>query len=141
MSGTATGFRIDGLDHLVLTVGSVERTVAFYTRVLGMRVEAVPQRPTALHFGSQKINIHQAGREFEPKARHPTRGGGDFCLLTAAPIEQVIAHLAACEVPVELGPVRREGGCGPMTSVYFRDPDDNLVEVARPDSWQPQPGA
>ncbi len=123
---------IDGLDHVVLTVGSVERSVAFYTRILGMRVERQPGRPTALHFGSQKFNIHQAGQEFEPKALRPTAGGGDFCLLTALPSAEVAARLAAFGVAVELGPVAREGACGPMMSVYFRDPDDNLVEVATP---------
>jgi len=123
---------IDGLDHLVLTVGSVERTVAFYSGVLGMRAERQPGRPVSLHFGKQKFNIHQAGQEFEPKARHPTPGGGDFCLLTAMPIERVVAALTAAGVAIETGPVPRHGACGPMTSVYFRDPDDNLVEVARP---------
>lgn len=124
---------IDGLDHLVLTVQSVDRTVAFYTGILGMRVERRTGRPTALHFGAQKFNIHQAGREFEPKARLPTPGGGDFCLLTAMPIDRVVAALERAGVTIEVGPVAREGACGPMISVYFRDPDGNLVEVARPD--------
>lgn len=129
---TGDSLVIDGLDHVVLTVGSVDRTVDFYTRILGMRVERQAGRPTALHFGSQKFNIHQAGREFEPKALNPTPGGGDFCLLTRSPSAEVARRLERLGVTIELGPVARDGACGPMTSVYFRDPDDNLVEVATP---------
>ncbi|MEQ8348511.1 MAG: VOC family protein [Sneathiellaceae bacterium] len=129
---TGDSIAIDGLDHLVLTVGSVDRTVDFYTRILGMRVQRQAGRPTALHFGSQKFNIHQAGQEFEPKARHPTPGGGDLCLLTRLASDEVVRRLERQGVRIELGPVERDGACGPMTSVYFRDPDDNLVEVATP---------
>jgi catechol 2,3-dioxygenase-like lactoylglutathione lyase family enzyme len=122
---------IAGIDHVVLTVRSIEATCAFYEQVLGMGRLVSPGRPTALGFGTQKINLHEAGRTFEPKAAAPTPGSGDFCLITEWPLEEVRAHLAACGVTLELGPVEREGARGPMTSLYFRDPDGNLVEVSR----------
>lgn len=121
---------IAGIDHFVLTVRSVEATCAFYQRVLGMRRLDEPNRPTALLFGSQKINLHEAGRSFEPKAKAPTPGSGDFCLVAAAPLAEVQASLEANGVAIEVGPVRRIGARGPMMSVYFRDPDGNLVEVS-----------
>jgi catechol 2,3-dioxygenase-like lactoylglutathione lyase family enzyme len=126
-------FAIDRIDHLVLTVRDLEASLRFYRRAIGARVVPPPGGlgPTAIAFGRQKINIHVAGKEFEPKATLPTVGAGDFCLITEAPIEAVVQHLAACGVAVELGPVPRWGALGPMTSVYFRDPDGNLVEVAR----------
>jgi catechol 2,3-dioxygenase-like lactoylglutathione lyase family enzyme len=124
---------IDRIDHFVLTVRDLAASVGFYERVLGARV--VPGKPgrgpTAVHFGRQKINIHEKGREFEPKATHPTVGAGDFCLITETPMPEVVRHLARCGVALEVGPVPREGALGAMTSVYFRDPDGNLVEVAR----------
>jgi catechol 2,3-dioxygenase-like lactoylglutathione lyase family enzyme len=126
---------IDRIDHFVLTVRALEPCLAFYERVLGARIVPPPGGlgPTAVAFGRQKINIHVAGHEFEPKATHPTIGAGDFCLITEAPIADVIAHLGACGVAIEVGPVPRYGALGPMTSVYFRDPDGNLVEVAKYD--------
>jgi catechol 2,3-dioxygenase-like lactoylglutathione lyase family enzyme len=128
-------FIIDRVDHFVLTVRDLAASVAFYERVLGARV--VPGKagrgPTAVHFGRQKINLHEQGREFEPKATHPTRGAGDFCLITETEMAEVVAHLEGCGVAVEVGPVPREGALGPMISVYFRDPDGNLVEVAKYD--------
>ena len=84
----------------------------------------------ALAFGSQKINLHLAGREFEPKAQRPTPGSADFCLVTTVPLDEVMAHLQACGVAILEGPVARTGATGPIRSVYFRDPDDNLVEVS-----------
>jgi catechol 2,3-dioxygenase-like lactoylglutathione lyase family enzyme len=84
----------------------------------------------ALGFGRNKINLHQSGKEFEPKARHPVPGSGDFCLITEEPIERVIQHLEACGIVIEAGPVAKIGAAGPMTSVYFRDPDGNLVEIS-----------
>ncbi|MDQ0395065.1 VOC family protein [Labrys monachus] len=122
---------IEGIDHFVLTVRSLEVSCAFYERVLGFRRIVAPGRPTALAFGSQKINLHEAGHSFEPKAAAPTPGAGDFCLVTGRPIAEVEAHLQACGVAIELGPVTREGARGAMISVYFRDPDGNLVEVSR----------
>lgn len=118
------------IDHFVLTVRSVEATCDFYRRVLGMRRLDQPNRPTALLFGSQKINLHEVGRTFEPKARTPTPGSGDFCLVSAVPLAEIQAGLAAEGVAVEVGPVERVGAQGAMMSVYFRDPDDNLVEVS-----------
>jgi catechol 2,3-dioxygenase-like lactoylglutathione lyase family enzyme len=123
--------KIDRLDHLVLTVRDIDVTCAFYTRVLGMTVEIFgAQKRTALKFGRQKINLHQAGREFEPKAKTPVPGSGDFCLIASVPLDQVIAHLGACNVAIEQGPVDKTGATGPIRSVYFRDPDQNLVEVS-----------
>ena len=121
---------IAGIDHFVLTVASLEVTCAFYQRVLGFERIETPGRPTALAFGTQKINIHEVGRTFEPKAKSPTSGSGDFCLITDRPLGEVGARLAANGVVVELGPVERIGARGPMMSVYFRDPDDNLVEIS-----------
>lgn len=119
-----------GLDHFVLTVASVEETCDFYQRLLGFERIDTAGRPTALAFAGQKINVHEAGREFEPKAGRPTPGSGDFCLITDRPLDELCAVLAANGVAVELGPVARIGAKGPMTSIYFRDPDGNLVEVA-----------
>ncbi|XP_023782547.1 glyoxalase domain-containing protein 5 [Cyanistes caeruleus] len=122
---------IQRLDHLVLTVKSIEDTVAFYSKVLGMEVVTFKGNRKALHFGQQKFNLHEAGHEFEPKARRPVPGSADFCLITAEPLEKLLEHLEACGVPSEEGPVARTGAVGPITSVYFRDPDENLVEVSR----------
>jgi catechol 2,3-dioxygenase-like lactoylglutathione lyase family enzyme len=121
---------IDSLDHLVLTVADIEASCAFYQRVLGMKVVTFGAGRKALAFGTQKINLHQAGREFEPKAEHPTPGSADLCFLTSLPLAQVQAHLGACGVTVTEGPVQRTGAQGPILSVYFRDPDRNLIEVS-----------
>ena len=122
--------QIDSLDHLVLTVADIEASCAFYSRVLGMEVVTFGQGRKALAFGAQKINLHQAGKEFEPKANHPTPGSADLCFLTHVPLEEVQRHLTACGVPVIEGPVQRTGAQGPILSVYVRDPDQNLIEVA-----------
>jgi catechol 2,3-dioxygenase-like lactoylglutathione lyase family enzyme len=124
--------RISALDHLVLTVADVEATCGFYERVLGMETITFAGSRKALRFGNQKINLHEAGREFEPKARHPTPGSADLCLLADTPLSEVGAHLDACGVPVLEGPVPRTGATGPIVSVYFRDPDGNLIEVSNP---------
>jgi catechol 2,3-dioxygenase-like lactoylglutathione lyase family enzyme len=121
------------IDHIVLTVRSLEATLNFYERVLGFRREVHENAPAALKFGRQKISVHPVERTFEPKAASPTPGAGDFCLITIRPMEDVVAHLEGCGVGIELGPVARTGAEGPMTSVYFRDPDDNLVEIGRYD--------
>ena len=121
---------IDRLDHFVLTVEDVDATCAFYEKVLGMQPVTFGAGRRALAFGSQKINLHQHGREFVPKAQRPTPGSADFCLLTSVPIDDVLAHLAACGVDVIEGPVARTGAVGPLRSVYFRDPDQNLIEVS-----------
>jgi catechol 2,3-dioxygenase-like lactoylglutathione lyase family enzyme len=124
---------IDRIDHFVLTVRSLDATCAFYERVLGLQRVDSPGRPTALAFGRQKINLHQVDRTFDPKARVPTSGAGDFCLITERPIAALRAHLEACGVAIELGPVTRQGALGAMISLYFRDPDGNLVEVSEYD--------
>ncbi len=121
--------QIDRLDHFVLTVGDIHRTCEFYSRVLGFEVVEQSGR-TALRFGRQKINLHQAGKEFEPKAARPAPGSADFCLITTAPLAEAQRELEAAGVRIELGPVERNGALGPMMSLYFRDPDGNLVEVS-----------
>jgi catechol 2,3-dioxygenase-like lactoylglutathione lyase family enzyme len=122
--------KIDAIDHLVLTVRDLDATCGFYSRALGMEVVTFGGGRRALAFGRQKINLHQAGREFEPKADRPTPGSGDLCLVTPVPLAEVIAHLEACGVEIIEGPVARTGAMGPIRSVYFRDPDRNLVEVS-----------
>jgi catechol 2,3-dioxygenase-like lactoylglutathione lyase family enzyme len=122
--------RIDRFDHIVLTVASIERTCGFYGRVLGMTVETSGTGRIALHFANQKINLHPAGHEFEPKAQTALPGTADICLIANTPLEEVIAHLKSHDVLVELGPVSRTGATGEIESVYIRDPDGNLVEIA-----------
>lgn len=122
--------QIDHLDHLVLTVADIDATCDFYQQVLGMEVITFGAGRKALRFGNQKINLHQAGNEFEPKAERPTPGSADLCFLTVTPLPEVVAHLAVCAVPLLEGPVPRTGATGPILSVYFRDPDANLIEVA-----------
>lgn len=121
---------IDRLDHLVLTVADIGRTCDFYAQVLGMSVETFGAGRTALKFGRQKFNLHQQGREFEPKADRPTPGSADLCLIATTPLDSIVAHLQAKGVAIEEGPVRRTGATGPIVSVYFRDPDQNLIEVS-----------
>lgn len=121
---------IDRLDHFVLTVADLEATCRFYAKACGMSVETFGAGRLALRFGEQKINLHKAGAEFEPKAARPTRGSGDFCLITTVPLAEVEAHLKAEGIAIEEGPVRRTGATGPILSVYIRDPDGNLVEIA-----------
>ncbi len=121
---------IDGLDHLVLTVADIEKTCDFYRKVLNMEVVTFGDNRKALVFGNQKFNLHQAGKEFEPKAVQPTPGSADICLITSTPITDVIDRLKHLGVPVEEGPVPRTGANGPIISVYIRDPDQNLVEIA-----------
>ena len=122
--------QIDHLDHLVLTVRDLDATLDFYTRVLGMEPVTFAGGRRALAFGTQKINLHVQGKEFEPKADHPTPGSADLCFLTRVPLVAVQQHLATCGVPIVEGPVQRTGAQGPILSVYVRDPDQNLIEVA-----------
>ena len=122
---------IDRLDHLVLTVRDLDATVQFYTNVLGMHVITFgADKRKALTFGAQKINLHVAGREFEPKAHHPTPGSADLCFITATPLAEVLTHLARHQVTIAEGPVRRTGATGPLESIYIRDPDANLIEIS-----------
>ena len=121
---------INRLDHLVLTVADIDATVEFYTRVLGMQAVTFGPGRTALTFGHSKINLHRAGHEFEPKAYRATPGSADLCLIADDPLAQVIEELAAHDVPIEVGPAERAGATGTILSVYFRDPDQNLIEVS-----------
>jgi catechol 2,3-dioxygenase-like lactoylglutathione lyase family enzyme len=125
---------VTGLDHLVLTVADVARTVAFYESVLGMR--AAPFSPAdgstrwALAFGAQKINLHAAAAPFAPHARAPVPGSADLCFLSDTPIATWQDHFALHNVPVTCGPVRRTGATGPLISLYISDPDGNLIELS-----------
>jgi catechol 2,3-dioxygenase-like lactoylglutathione lyase family enzyme len=122
---------ISSLDHLVLTVRDLDATARFYVEGLGMELREFGEGRKALHFGSHKINLHLAGHEFEPKAAHPTPGSADLCFLTERPLAEVSERLAALGCPIIEGPVARTGATGPIRSIYTRDPDGNLIEVAR----------
>ena len=122
-------FTIDHLDHLVLTVSNVDASIDFYTKALGMEAITFGGRK-ALKFGCEKINLHQHGQEFEPKAAHPTPGSGDLCFITKNPLEDVISHLAQLAIHTEEGPVERTGAVGKILSIYLRDPDNNLIEIS-----------
>jgi catechol 2,3-dioxygenase-like lactoylglutathione lyase family enzyme len=121
---------VQHLDHLVLTVKDIEKTAAFYQTILGMTKVVFGPGRVALAFGNQKINLHAAGKEFEPKAKFPTRGSADFCFLSTDPLEVWIPHLAAHGVKILAGPIRRAGALGPINSLYIRDLDDNLIEIS-----------
>jgi catechol 2,3-dioxygenase-like lactoylglutathione lyase family enzyme/ketosteroid isomerase-like protein len=123
---------LDRLDHLVLTVRDPAVTCDFYRRVLGMEPVTFAAGRLALRFGAQEINLHPAGREVEPKAERPTPGSGDLCFLTNDPLESWVRRLRECRVPILEGPVKRTGALGPIESIYLRDPDGNLLEIARP---------
>ena len=122
--------KINRLDHLVLTVADIEKTCDFYRSALGMEVEIFGEGRKALRFGRQKINLHQAGREFEPKAARPTPGSGDLCFIAESSLGDVVAYLANVGVALVEGPVARTGAIGKIISVYIRDPDENLVEIS-----------
>jgi len=123
-------FTFDALDHIVLTVRNIDATCAFYRDAPGMEEISFGQERRALRFGAQKINLRQAGAEFEPKAARATLGSADLCFITRTPLELVTAHLAALGVTLELGLVMRSGALGEVRSVYLRDPDGNLIEVS-----------
>ena len=125
--------KITGIDHLVLTVADIGVTCDFYGRVLGMDVQTFSSggiERTALRFGEQKINLHKAGTEFEPKAETPLPGSTDLCLIASDSIDAVRSHLKDLGVAIEEGPVPRTGAVGPITSIYIRDPDGNLIEIS-----------
>jgi len=122
--------QVKSLDHLVLTVRDLQAAIDFYTRALGMQEVTFAGGRKALGFGTQKINLHLAGREFEPKAQQPTPGSADLCFLTDTPVEQYAVHLASLGIEVIEGPVARTGAVGPLLSIYVRDPDANLIEIA-----------
>ncbi|MEV7394431.1 MULTISPECIES: VOC family protein [unclassified Streptomyces] len=122
--------RVNRLDHLVLTVQDITATVDFYTSVLGMEEVSFRAGRRALRFGSSKINLHQAGQEFEPKAARPTPGSADLCFIVDQEIGEIAAELTAHGVTIEEGPVERTGATGPIISLYVRDPDGNLIELS-----------
>ncbi len=122
--------QISRIDHLVLTVKSIDESCKFYSKTLGMEVVTFGEGRKALSFGQQKINLHQLGHEFEPKAYHPTPGSADLCFISTTPMDQIIQHLQTVGVDILEGPVARTGAIGAILSVYFRDPDDNLIEVS-----------
>jgi catechol 2,3-dioxygenase-like lactoylglutathione lyase family enzyme len=121
---------IVSLDHLVMTVKNIEETLAFYVSVLGMEKVEFGQGRMALKFGNQKINLHEVGKELEPKANKPIPGSADLCFITKSPLKDAMAHVSRCGVEIIEGPVKRTGANGPISSFYFRDPDYNLIEVA-----------
>jgi catechol 2,3-dioxygenase-like lactoylglutathione lyase family enzyme len=121
---------IDSLDHLVLTVRDLEKTCEFYSRVLGMEVIQFDNGRKALRFGNQKLNLHALGKEFEPKAAVPTPGSADLCFLTTVPLQDVIQHVRQQHITIIEGPVKRTGATGELLSIYMRDPDNNLIEIA-----------
>jgi catechol 2,3-dioxygenase-like lactoylglutathione lyase family enzyme len=121
---------LDSLDHVVLTVANIDKTIAFYERVLGMTAREFKPQRHALHFGAQKINLHEVGTVVDPNVRHATAGSGDLCFLTQMPLDDVIAHLQAEGVPIVQGPVGATGARHRLRSVYIYDPDENLIEIA-----------
>lgn len=122
--------KIAGIDHIVLTVRDIDRTVEFYESVMGMVAERFGEGRIALKFGRQKINLHQYGREFEPKADRPMPGSEDLCFIIETGLEQAMEHVRAAGVDIIEGPIARTGATGPLLSFYFRDPDDNLIELS-----------
>ncbi len=121
---------VDRLDHLVLTVKDIAASCAFYTDVLGMEEVTFGAGRKALRFGNQKINLHEQGKEIPPAAKHPIPGSADLCFLTSVPLPEVIEHVRACGVDIIEGPVEKAGALGPIQSIYFLDPEGNLIEVS-----------
>lgn len=121
---------IDRLDHFVLTVVDLSATVAFYSQVLGMKPISFGNGRHALAFGRSKINLHERGKEFEPKAHRPTPGSADLCFITEIPVAEFSARLTKLGVAVEEGPIERTGATGSILSIYIRDPDRNLIEIS-----------
>lgn len=122
--------QIQNIDHIVLTVTDIEKTIEFYTHILGFQVVTFGDNRKALTFGNQKINLHQKGHEFEPKAEHPTTGSADLCFISTTDIHDVLAELKHKNIEIIEGIVDRTGALGKIKSVYFRDPDQNLIEIS-----------
>jgi len=122
--------KISKLDHVVLTVNNIDTTCEFYNQALGMEVITFGEGRKALRFGNQKINLHEVGKEFEPKAKSPMPGTADLCFITDVPVPDVIDHFNSYGIPIEEGPVKRTGALGSINSIYTRDPDGNLIEIS-----------
>ncbi|MFK4049960.1 VOC family protein [Acinetobacter venetianus] len=122
--------KISHLDHLVLTVANIETTCQFYQSALNFEVITFGDNRKALKFGTQKINLHQTGKEFEPKAHQPTAGSADLCFIAETALEDVIAHLHTLNIEIDEGPIERTGATGKILSIYLRDPDQNLIEIS-----------
>jgi catechol 2,3-dioxygenase-like lactoylglutathione lyase family enzyme len=122
--------KIDRLDHLVLTVKNIPATCDFYSKALGMEVITFAGNRKALAFGAQKINLHEAGQEIDPKAHRPTPGSADLCFITREPLSRIIEHFNRLRIEIIEGPVKRTGAQGPIESLYLRDPDGNLIEIS-----------
>ncbi|KAA0264627.1 VOC family protein [Hafnia alvei] len=123
--------KLSTLDHLVLTVANIDKSVKFYQQVLGMGVETFgSEGRTALTFGEQKINLHAAKSPFRPHAKHPTQGSADLCFITVQPLQEIVLWVIGCGVEIIEGPVTRTGATGKISSIYLRDPDGNLIEIA-----------
>ena len=120
---------IRSLDHLVLTVADLDATLDFYVRILGMTHTRFNDRH-AVSFGAQKINLHEVGKEFSPRAAHATAGSGDLCFLIDGTLDTAEIHLRTQGIRIEEGPVKRTGATGPIRSLYVRDPDQNLIELS-----------
>ena len=122
--------KINELDHLVLTANDIDKTITFYTEVLGMELVQTDVERKSLRFGNQKINLHKAGQEISPHAKHPLPGTADLCFVTETPMQQVIEHLNSYKITIIDGPAERTGTTGPLLSIYIRDPDGNLIEIS-----------
>ena len=122
--------QIKNIDHLVLTVADIDKTIDFYTNILGFEVVTFGNNRKALTFGNQKINLHQKGKEFEPKAEHPTTGSADLCFISETDVDEVLEELKEKNIEIIEGVVERTGAIGKIKSVYFRDPDLNLIEIS-----------
>lgn len=122
---------LDHIDHIVITTRDIKACTHFYTHVLGMKLHQFGENRIAFTFGQQKINVHEYGKEIDPKAHLPVPGSLDICLISSYPVEKIKAHLEQSDVELVEGPVTRTGACGPITSFYIRDPDLNLIEISR----------
>jgi len=122
--------KIESIDHVVLTVRDLDRTCDFYQSVLGFELVTFGTGRKGLRFGRQKLNLHVYGKEFEPKALHPTPGSIDLCFITTTPLDEVRRELGEKGIAIEVGPVGRAGAVGTLLSLYVRDPDHNLIEIA-----------
>lgn len=122
--------QINKLDHLVVTATDIEQALGFYTEVLGMEAVTFADGRKALLFGEQKINLHKVGEEIKPHAQAPMPGSTDICFITETPVQQIVSHLTSCNVTIIEGPVKRSGAVGSLLSIYIRDPDGNLIELA-----------